>query len=113
MAYYKAHIVKPGSDSEYLYGAYFNGMGEPIAELFDKHKIHYGRETVQRKHKWAIPKTMLNAIIAILEKSPDEKDECLKFKPYTNQQVANVFKEWLVYAHRNDQGNGLVHVHWF
>ena len=72
------------------------------------------RKELKRKEiarAWAIKDTELKALlIAILETSPDEVDECLEDTSYTNGQAADVFKSWMEQA---DKESGMVHIPWF
>jgi hypothetical protein len=108
---YRAYVVKPGSVDEYTNSEYFNRMACELLELFDTYNIRYDNGLFKRKEMWTIKDAELNALIAILEESPNEVDECFsESKSYTNQEVADVFKEWAKYA---DKESGLVRIHWF
>ena len=110
---YRAHIVKPGSVDEYIGNEYFNRMECEILELFDNYNIQHNFGYFKRKTTWTIQVAELNALIAHLEVSPNEVDECFLEegkRVYTNQEAADIFKEWVKYA---DQESGLVRIHWF
>jgi len=108
---YRAHVVKAGSVDEYTGDEYFNRMEYEILELFHNYNIRFENRLVKRKEIWTIKNAELNALIAILEESPNEVDECFsENRPYTNQEAADLFKEWVKHA---DKDSGLVHIHWF
>jgi len=115
---YRVHVVKAGSTDEHTGSEYFNKMNVEILELFDSHGIQYDYDLVRRKKvrgdrfvEWTIKDVELNTLIALLEDSPDEVDECFsEGRAYTNQEAADIFKEWVKEA---DKENGLVRIHWF
>ena len=64
------------------------------------------------REKWTIKNTELNALIAILEESPNEVDKCFSEdmrKALTNQELADRFKNWVKEA---DKETGLIRIHW-
>jgi len=108
---YRAHVVKAGSVDEYTGSEYFNWRAYEILELFHNFNIRFDNTLFKRKEMWTISDVELNTLITILEESPDEVDECFSgCKPYTNQDVADVFREWLEHA---DKESGLIRIHWF
>ena len=106
-------MVKAGSVNEYINCEYFNWMEYEILELFDNYNIRFESDFSRRRRKWTIKDVELNTLIALLEESPDEIDECFSDsdrKPYTNQELADTFKEWVKHA---DKENRLVRIHWY
>jgi len=114
---YRAYVVKAGSDSEHTSNEYFNKMNVDLMELFDSHGIQYEDKFVRRRKfhseritEWVFKDAELKKLIAVLEKSPDEVNECFPDdKPYTNRELADTFKEWVKQA---DKETGLIIVHW-
>jgi len=116
---YRAHVVKAGSKDEHTDGEYFNRVEQELLDLFDSHGIRYGYDFVKRPRvrgerivQWSIKDVELKTLIALLEESPDEVDECFAecHRSYSNQEAADIFKLWLKEA---DVETGLIYVHWY
>ena len=107
---YRAYVVKAGSVDEYTRCEYFNRMEYEVHELFDDYNIRFESDFHRRKLKWTIKAVELNTLIALLEESPNEVCDCFpEDRPYTNQELADIFKEWVEQADKED---GFVHIHW-
>ena len=109
---YRARVVKAGSVDERTDGEYFNRRTYEIRVLFQNHHVKIDHDSFKYKEMWTIKETELNALIALLEESPDEVDECF-FEDMdlalTNQKLANCFKDWVKEA---DKETGLIRILW-
>jgi len=109
---YRAYVVKAGCVDEYTCGEYFNRLNCEVLELFYDNDIQFEDDFRRGRTKWTIKDGELYKLIALLEKSPNEENECFVDsgrREYTNQELADIFKEWVKQA---DEENGLIYIHW-
>ena len=109
---YRAYVMKAGSTEEDNGSDYFNNRSHILLELFNNHNVEYENDFRLFREKWTIKDTELNALIAILEKSPNEIDECFSEEmdlAMPNHELADDFRNWLKHA---DKESGLIRIHW-
>ena len=110
---YRAYVVKAGSVDEHTSAEYFNRRTYEILVLFQNHHVKIDHDYFKYKEMWTIKETELNALIVLLEESPDEVDQCFSEDMHlalTNQELANCFKEWVKEA---DKETGLIRILWY
>ena len=109
---HRAYVIKPGSVDESTGAEFFNRRVYEIRNLFHNHNVKFEHECYKYTDVWAIKDTELNALIATLEESPDEIDNCF-FEDmdlaHTNRELAGMFKYWVNHA---DKETGLIRIEW-
>ena len=110
---HRAHVIKPGSTDEYTDADFFNRRIYEILTLFHNHNVKFEIKYFKyNRDVWTIKDTELNKLIATLEESPDEIDECF-FEDmdlaHTNRELAGTFRYWVNHA---DKETGLIRIEW-
>ena len=112
----RAHIVKVGNACNDLDCGDFNNRSYEVLLLLHKHNVCFSIDKVGRGGRitqWKIDGTDgLDALIANLEESPDELDECFMEDDddgYKNINIAHVFRKWVKHC---DEKDNVIRINW-
>ena len=110
----RANVVKTYI-VEYADGQWFNWQAESLLRLLSEHDVDVWRSNEDDPYSDLEIRDIegfKRLIEALEQKSPDER--CKPFEELTNNEVVDIFKEWLKYAIDSGEfAEDFIRIHWF